>query len=345
MVPPLNTISNMRRLVLLLFMGSIWSQLLAQDIHYAQFYNSPLLVSPAFSGHFKGNFRAILNLRHQWSSVGELYTTTSFSLDTRSFDNNLEANALGFGLVLLTDKSGPADLTYTKVAGSVSYSKFIGVDSKHMVAVGVQGGYYQWDIDETKLRFESQFSDLDFDDDKQSGEDLTNMSIAKPDFQAGFIYQYSPHKRLSIYGGLTFFHLTRPNESILNEFDKVSLRSMYQSGGEFMLTRKLSVDPAILIMRQNKAFELNFGGKVSYRYGYKMKHIKLGWGAWYRAIDAVVLMTQINYRKYQLGLSYDINFSKLTPASRFRGGPEISIIYIDLFGRHHVDPILPCTRF
>jgi hypothetical protein len=50
-------------------------------------------------------------------------------------------------------------------------------------------------------------------------------------------------------------------------------------------------------------------------------------GAFYRWGDALIPVVKLNYYKLALGLSYDINVSKLAKASQARGGFEISASY------------------
>jgi hypothetical protein len=44
--------------------------------------------------------------------------------------------------------------------------------------------------------------------------------------------------------------------------------------------------------------------------------------------DASFLTVGYDYQDFFMGLSYDINFSKLLPASNARGGFEIAVRYI-----------------
>ena len=51
-------------------------------------------------------------------------------------------------------------------------------------------------------------------------------------------------------------------------------------------------------------------------------------GVWSRARDAQILSVGCEYKDWFVGLSYDINNSKLVPASKARGGFEIAVRYI-----------------
>ena len=51
-------------------------------------------------------------------------------------------------------------------------------------------------------------------------------------------------------------------------------------------------------------------------------------GLWFRNRDAAYLTLGMDYQQLFVGISYDINVSKLVPASNLRGGFEIAIRYI-----------------
>ena len=74
--------------------------------------------------------------------------------------------------------------------------------------------------------------------------------------------------------------------------------------------------------------------------------IAVGAGLWYRTKDALIAMTSIRYNRWTMGFSYDFNFSQLTPASQYRGGFEIALIYTNFIPPRSNPPyILPCMRF
>ena len=67
-------------------------------------------------------------------------------------------------------------------------------------------------------------------------------------------------------------------------------------------------------------------------------------GSWYRWGDALIPYVGLEFSEMQFGVSYDVNISKLKPASNMRGGMELSLIYI----RQYRDPNakrLNCPKF
>ena len=53
----------------------------AQSYHQSQFYSTPLLVNPAFTGSTGGPYRFAANYRSQWRNEGTPYTTFAASGD------------------------------------------------------------------------------------------------------------------------------------------------------------------------------------------------------------------------------------------------------------------------
>src|SRR5687767_14196165 len=53
----------------------------SQDIHFSQFFETPLLRNPSLAGIFTGDLRLQMVYRTQWSSVTVPYQTGSFNAE------------------------------------------------------------------------------------------------------------------------------------------------------------------------------------------------------------------------------------------------------------------------
>ena len=53
-----------------------------QDPVYSQYYNSPILMNPAFAGNTRGALVST-TYRNQWPSINNAYTTYSVTYDQR----------------------------------------------------------------------------------------------------------------------------------------------------------------------------------------------------------------------------------------------------------------------
>lgn len=76
-----------KRLAFLTFLGITFSvaALRGQDIHFSQFYMSPMTLNPALTGVMNCNTRIVGNYRNQWASVlgRNAYNTYSVSYDQK----------------------------------------------------------------------------------------------------------------------------------------------------------------------------------------------------------------------------------------------------------------------
>ncbi|MBN4049652.1 PorP/SprF family type IX secretion system membrane protein [Bacteroidales bacterium AH-315-N07] len=318
-----------------------------QDFHFSQYFHSPINLNPALTGHFEGNYRIILNHRNQWSSITVPFLTSSISVDTKFYKDWLQGGALGVGLMLFNDKTGDAGLTHNKMMLSLNYFKLLDYEGNHAIALGFQGGFFQKGLDQSKLLFGNQFVDADFDRSLPTGENIAGYKILKPDFQTGVLYKLNKPDHHYINGGISFFHLTSPDESLIGNEDRLSLRSVLHGEAKFKIAEKTFLGPNLLLMYQNGAREINIGATldIAPKEG-PSYNSKLILGTYYRVFDALILMTGLEYENWLFAFSYDVNVSSLRVASNFKGGFEISIIYTDRWppGRKKLPIVIPCIR-
>jgi type IX secretion system PorP/SprF family membrane protein len=334
------------RLLVTISLLLVASTITAQDIHFSQFYNSPINLNPALTGRFNGNLRGVMNHRSQWASIAEPYQTSAISIDSRLFSLMLDGKPIGVGLSVLNDVSGPADLRFFRVLGAVSYAHPFGWKKRHKIGVGAQGGIFQRSIDESKLIFESQFEDTEFKADRASGEVLGDFNTIKADVQFGVSYWFKS-RDVTVNGGLATFHIAEPNESILDELSQLSRRYILHGGSQFNINDRSSVGPSLLVVTQNKAREITIGGLYYYQMAPdEPSQVILNFGAHYRVVDAFIFQVGASYKKWQAAFSYDINVSSLAQASNYKGGFELSLIYIDrwLTRENSLPVIVPCPR-
>ena len=72
----------------------------AQDLHFAQTAQTPLLINPAAAGVFDGWERAIINHRNQWLGAGTQFMTTNISVDANIWKAPRNDRAhMGLGLL------------------------------------------------------------------------------------------------------------------------------------------------------------------------------------------------------------------------------------------------------
>ena len=93
----------------------------------------------------------------------------------------------------------------------------------------------------------------------------------------------------------------------------------------------VSLVPSILLEFAGPSKELMIGSMIKYHFDDDSKftgYIHGNYfdiGMFYRNGDALIFSTMFEFKQYALGVSYDVNISKLHAASTFRGGFEISL--------------------
>ena len=95
----------------------------AQDIHFSQFYMSPLNLNPAMTGVMNCKTRFVANYRNQWASVlkANAYNTYSASYDQKVPVGR--EDYFGIGGSLWGDVAGESRFGTTQGRISLSYSK------------------------------------------------------------------------------------------------------------------------------------------------------------------------------------------------------------------------------
>src|SRR5215475_2074807 len=134
----------------------------AQDIHFSQFFEAPLLRNPALAGVFTGDYRIQTLFRDQWNSFNNAYRTGSVSGEHK-WSIGKANDFLTTGLEILYDKAGTAALTTTEVLPALNYHKSLSNEKPMYLAVGFMGGVVQKTLDMSKVTTNSQYNGTAYD--------------------------------------------------------------------------------------------------------------------------------------------------------------------------------------
>lgn len=303
----------------------------AQDPHFTQFFASPLTLNPAFTGLFSGEARIAANYRSQWSSIATPYVTGTVSADFNILKNTIPYNDhWGVGGLALYDRQAGGGLKTTYLGFSTAYHKGLDREGRQSIAVGVQVAFVQKRLDFSKLVFENQLTNLGFDPTMPSGEYFARSSVSYPDLNVGVLYNASLGTFGNLYFGGSYYHANQPDQSFL-EGREAALKSRWtvQGGGGWAPTPKMRIYLSGIYMQQAGASELTAGGAVGFVINNNPMDASLFYiGSWYRLNDAINPYVGVELKNLHIGLSYDINVSALHTASNYRGGTELSLIYI-----------------
>ncbi len=330
--------------LLLVLLFAAQSISFSQDIHFSQFYASPLTLNPTLTGFVDGSYRVTAIYRNQWRSVTTPYHTFGASFDMRLLDGKIK-DVFGAGLSVVYDQAGDGNLSLMSLMASAAYNKVLGKSKKHFIGIGIQLGYVHRSLDHNSLLFPQQYNSTtqDFDQTISNGESFDGSSVNYFDMGAGLMWSSKVGKRLGIFAGGSFYHITVPKESFLGKDEKLDLREVVHAGLNIKATKNIYFTPNFLFMHQNKARELNFGTAIEYHFNDDNKTI-VSLGGWYRLEDAGVVSASIEHRGIRAGFAYDINSSDLVVASNNRGAFEISLMYIGKITKVEAPVLVPCPR-
>jgi len=306
----------------------------AQDLHFSQFFNSPLTTNPANTGFIPdADYRIGALYRNQWSSIMQVpYKTMSVFGDAQLFRDKLENGWLGVGGVILSDVAGSGSLRSTKVYGSVAYHQMLGLSS--LVSAGFNIGWANKRIDQSKLTFPDQFDGKFFDGHQQTQVQLVNNSVSYFDVQAGMNYAYFPTTDIYINAGYSIHHVNRPRETFFGdatESSRVPLRHIGFVNAIYKVNDFVIINPNIYYTTEAKSSELVAGLNGAYNLSGDGAQQLIA-GLYYRTGDAFIPMAGFELNNLRFTFSYDATISSLKNFNNYRGALEFSVIKKGFYG-------------
>lgn len=327
----------------------------AQDVHFTQFETSPLIINPANTGAFDGDFRASAVYRDQWRSAlgNAAFKTFSFSFDMPVIRDISIDDYLAAGIQLYSDKAGDGNLTNMTAMLSVAYHKFLGTDGRRAIAVGFQGGYAQKSLDLSRLYFGGEFSEGNWNSGTSSEFDWLSTKTDGFLINAGISYSQAVSDRFGFVIGAGANNLNQPLESFdnrqLSQEVGLGMRFTGQLGMIIGVNERFSIRPAALFQTQASAMEIVGGSEFNYKLGHDYdlpSATAIYVGAWYRHDDAIMATVGLEFKNFRIGFAYDYTTSNLKNSTNGNGGFEVGISYIQPNPLGSAWKLLyPCSRF
>lgn len=269
---------------------------------YSQYMMNGFLFNPAIAGS-EGYTAINLIAREQWIGLRNAPKTHAISGQTRILKNSYISKAasvrkrqklssrsgkVGVGGYVFNDKNGPIDRTGMQL----TYAYHIRMHQSQL-SFGLSGMFYQFSIDQEKLRFEEQ--DLFFD--------MADKSIFIPDASFG-VYYTNPNVFAGFSASQLFQSAIRFGEKGYAEYKMK--RYYYLTGGyDFEVNPSLTIEPSLLFKTSgdlvwqadiNTKFIINddYWGGLSYRTG-----------------GSLIIMGGLKIDKYVFGYAFDYTLSSI----------------------------------
>lgn len=338
---------------LILFIFHV-SGLDAQDIHFSQYNEQPSLINPALIGATDPS-RASLGHRTQWRSITSPFLTTGASFETRFNSSNWQevdkfrsmtfkersTGRLASGISVFNDKSSDGKLGSTQV--NISLSSFVPITEKSFFSVGIQASWVQKRLNNSNLVFPNQYNGSGYDVGLNSNETYQTQSYSYADLAVGILWTYDK-KDKSLLGkrqqkaklGFSIYHINQSDGNFLLN-GKSDLYLKYVMHGDLLVSLPnpdFAIAPSYIIQLSGPSNELLVGllvkryFDIDSKYTGLIKRSSFGFGTYYRNNDAIILNTLLEIKEqWAIGVSYDINVSRLVRGTNARGGFELTLRY------------------
>ena len=291
------------------------------DPHFSQYYIHPMTLNPALTGAIEGDYRVTAIWRSQYSNT----------LSTMGISGEVVTNKnCNFGINILNQSTNDKAYNYTNGYLTMAYTGVrFGPNEDHYLVLAMQCGFINRRFDVTKLQFGDQWiSGMGYDPTVNSGEAFNKPSISSFDAGAGIAYyDATPNKKVSLFGGISAFHITRPDYPYLSDGNQQRLPVRYSvhAGARIIASDLLSIVPSAIYMQEGDAKEKMFG---AYAQVYANESTDLMFGANWRLNDAAAPFVGVYYKGLTIGVSYDVNVSSMNAGATKGNSLEISISYV-----------------
>jgi type IX secretion system PorP/SprF family membrane protein len=333
-----------RSKILLLIVNFLFCiSVFGQDIHFSQFFQTPLLRNPSLAGIYTGDIRVQAVYRDQWNSVTDAYKTASLGGEYK-MPIGKSNDYITLGMELLYDKAGTIAWTSTYVYPVINYHKSLSAERNRYLSLGFMGGLVQRRIDRSKITTNSTY---DFGTD---GEYFNNASYLYADGSVGMSYNsdLNDNPNNNFYLGVAYHHFNKPHGSFYRNANiELYPKWVFSGGIRFGVSDysyvTLLADQSIQGEYKETVAGAMYGLKIGADLGNPNYTIHAG--SFIRWNDALIPTLKLDYTPFSITISYDANISKLKPSSYGRGGYEISVSYIGMRKNNSSIDALRCPRF
>jgi type IX secretion system PorP/SprF family membrane protein len=312
-----------------------------QDMHFTQFFSSPLYLNPAFAGANVCS-RVSTTYRNQWPGVSKTYRSYLLSVD-----HYIQRYNLGIGVLFGNDVAGTGDLKTTIINPIVAYE--LKVNRSLSMRFAVQPGIGMKSVN---------FNALLFGDQIARGGNVASLETPTQsrtyfDIGAGALLYTKKY-----WLGSSVYHLTRPDVALMGNGDGVlPIKYSVHGGAKYVFNPKernlyeqRSISPAFNFRGQREFSQLDIGFYFT-QYVFNI-------GLWYRGIpvlkaykpgysnnDAIAMIIGIKTDRFNIGYSFDYTISRLTHLTQ--GAHEVTLAYqlCKFKKRKKSRLVIPCPKF
>ncbi len=246
---------------------------------------------------------------------------------------------VGVGVLLYSDRSGSLNFQNNAVKLSAAYHFALDRRGETILSLGYQTGGVQRRIkDVDKIELLVPDPNLLTQDLKASYTDHAGGLHFKSALPSGDLVQF----------GVSVANIGRPRLSLGAGgigINRLPMRFLGHGSYRTLIAPRVALHPSVFFQSLGPSNESMVQAVAEYLFNPE-KDVVLKGGAGIRTGDAIQIILGVNIKDLQVLFGYDVNISRLSPASNTFGGFEISASFIGrIYKRPDPDPVLFCPRF
>ena len=314
----------------------------AQDLHFSQYYASPLTLNPALTGKFDGFARVDGIYRGQYyglSQTGSIFRTPAISADFSLLkDKWMEGNALGVGVSVVNDQQtstatdgsgGVGKINTTSISLNLAYTIQLMRTHPMQLSIGFEPSVTMKNIGGTYEYPQAFNSQLIYQTGSPYNESFTQPKRTYFNFAYGLFFNHKPIEMLTYFLGFAMNNVTRPQTDFIatnNSIGQLNFLYILHGGLEIKVANKWTIIPGFLYQSEAKANEANAGITAGYdvldrddKNGVRQK-ATVFFGLWNRMGNDVGSAFQyrnitpkigLNYKSFRVDFAYDISVGNI----------------------------------
>lgn len=286
----------------------------AQDPHYTQYFATPCLINPAYTGVFNGDLRVSTNFRQQWMGVSSPVSSIIGSVDGKLFDDEVyHQNPFNIGIAFQSDKTLNGALSSDGLTGNAAYHIPIDREGYQSLGIGLSGTYGKRNFNFSRMASANQFTSGGFNLSLPSGEIALENMRSFFSIGAGLLYTNNKPDEGSFFEiGVGAFHLNRPLQTILYEgISEIPMRVAAHTSLQRYVGADLLLEGRLLYQLQAGADYLLGGMTLTKLLQEDPLGSLIGLGCWYRSGDAVAPYLFAEFNSVRVGFTYDIQINNI----------------------------------
>lgn len=292
----------------------------SQHLHLSSYDHSPIVLSPALSGAFKGSLRIGGSFREQFRAfIVEPYETTMINVDMPMATRLPEGQWMGLGVQLGNTVAGDLGLTVTSVSTNLAYHRKLGRRKNATIGMGMQYAMNMMQVDNSAgAHFEDELNgSVDRSLDHSLLENLSNKGKS---FSAGMYFQKRHSKKLTYRLGLAFQNILRQEDKLSSQDHSFSKQLSVHMDWNYRLGKKWMIHAQFLY--QQLSFSKNIVAAMGTSYRMR-KTLVLKSRLGHRWNDAMMVSAGADFGQYSVLVTYDMTTSSASTYNGSHGAFEI----------------------